>query len=199
VIHLAGVPREDAWEPILRGNIVATYNLFEAARQNGVRRMIFASTNHVTGFYRADEEVDTGMPVRPDSRYAVSKVFGEALGRLYADKHGMEVACLRIGSFRYRPQTLRQLATWMSPRDFVELVRCCLEAPQYHFIVLYGVSANTRTRWRDEARKVVGFVPRDNAELFAGQLDDALSRIGALFHGGDTCEQEFTGNPDAVP
>jgi uronate dehydrogenase len=199
VVHLAGVPREAPWEPILRNNIEATYNLFEAARRNGVRRIVFASSNHAVGFYRADRDVDAAMPVRPDSRYGVSKVFGEALGRLYADKHGMDVACLRIGSFRKRPENARQLATWISPRDLVALVRCCIEAPPYHFIVLYGVSANARARWRDEARRLVSFVPQDNAETFASAVTQPAGEgLANLFHGGDTCVQELTGDPEAI-
>src|SRR5262245_59293538 len=104
VVHLAGIPREAEWERILPNNIVGTYNLFEAARRNGVKRVVFASSNHVTGFHRVGQPVDPALPPRPDSRYGVSKVFGESLGRLYADKHGLSVACLRIGSFRERPQ-----------------------------------------------------------------------------------------------
>ncbi|MGQ0752159.1 MAG: NAD-dependent epimerase/dehydratase family protein [Betaproteobacteria bacterium] len=109
VVHLGGVPREDKWEAILANNIVGTYNVFEAARKAGVKRVVFASSNHVIGFHRAARTVDIEAPVRPDSRYGVSKVFGEALGRLYADKHGLSVACLRIGSFRQRPHSARQV------------------------------------------------------------------------------------------
>ena len=100
IVHLAGVPREGAWEAILPNNIIGTYNLFEAARSAGVKRVIFASSNHVIGYYRATQKVGIDEPARPDSRYGVSKAYGEALGRMYADKYGLEVACLRIGSFR---------------------------------------------------------------------------------------------------
>ncbi len=194
LVHLAGVPREDAWEPILRNNIEAVFHLFEAARLNGVRRVIFASSNHVTGFYPVEQEVDPSMPVRPDSRYGVSKVFGEALGRLYSDKHGLEVACLRIGSFRPRPASERQLATWISPRDLTTLVRRCITAPPFHFLVLYGVSANTRNRWRDEVRTAIGFEPQDSAEDYEDAVPPASSGdpIAERFHGGDTCAAEFS-------
>ena len=146
IVHLAGVPREGAWEAILPNNIVGTYNLFEAARKAGVKRVIFASSNHVIGYYRADQAVGVIEPERPDSRYGVSKAYGEALGRLYADKYGLEGACLRIGSFRERPQDARQLATLISHRVMVELTRCCIDAPAFHFLVLYGLSNNTRNR-----------------------------------------------------
>ncbi|MCG8547673.1 MAG: NAD(P)-dependent oxidoreductase, partial [Alphaproteobacteria bacterium] len=126
VVHLAAIPVEpedNAWAQILPANIAGTYNVFEAARQAGAKRVVFASSNHVVGFYRRDAVADPDAAMRPDSVYGVSKVFGEALGRLYADKHGMSVACLRIGSFRERPEDRRQIATWISHRDGVQLFR----------------------------------------------------------------------------
>jgi uronate dehydrogenase len=199
VVHLAGVPREGAWEHILPNNIVATYNLFEAARRAGVKRIVFASTNHVVGYRRANRLVDAAEPVRPDSRYAVSKVFGEALGRLYADKHGIDVACLRIGSFRDEPQDYRQLVTWLSPRDMVDLVRACIVAPPFHFAVVFGVSGNKRRMWFDDAAEILKCTPSDNAEDFAGRFAAPQDGgIGALFHGGINCEREFSGDLDRI-
>ena len=101
----------------------------------------------------------------------MSKAFGEALGRMYADKYGLEVACLRIGSFRARPTDARQLATWISHRDMVELTRCCIEAPAFHFLVLYGVSNNTRNRWQNPHAAKIGYRPLDNAEQYAAELE----------------------------
>ena len=100
VVHLAGVPEEAAWETVLPLNIEGCYNVFEAARRRGVKRVIFASSNHAVGFHRRERFIDNTVDPRPNSRYGVSKVFGEAVGRLYADKHGLSVACLRIGTFR---------------------------------------------------------------------------------------------------
>ena len=194
VVHLGGVPREGPWEAILEHNIVGTYNVFEAARQCGVKRVVFASSNHVIGYYRAERPVGIEAPPRPDSRYGVSKVFGEALGRLYADKHGLSVACLRIGSFRERPQNARQLATWISPRDMVQLARCCIDAPDYRFLVLYGVSENTRSRWHNPAAAVVGYRPQDNAEAYAPEFKGPLADgtdPAREFHGGEFCALEF--------
>lgn len=201
VVHLAGVPREGAWEAILPNNIIGTYNVFEAARLNRVPRVIFASSNHVVGYYRAAQHVDNTVLPRPDSRYGVSKVFGEAVGRLYADKHGMSVACLRIGSFRERPEDERQLATWVSPRDMIELVRCAIDAPEFHYLVLYGVSANTRCRWHNPDAERIGFVPRDNAEQFADEVAGKAPRPGdpaAEFHGGSFCALEWTGDMQRI-
>lgn len=197
VVHLGGVPREGAWEAILENNIKGTYNVFEAARQGGVKRVVFASSNHVVGYYRVGRTTGVEEPPRPDSRYGVSKVFGEALGRLYADKHGLSVACLRIGSFRERPEDARQLSTWISPRDMVQLVRRSIDAPAYHFIVLYGVSANTRARWSNPDAAIVGYSPEDDAEGYAADVSPAASdgiNPAVEFHCGPFCGLEFNGD-----
>ncbi|HEX2827920.1 MAG TPA: NAD(P)-dependent oxidoreductase [Burkholderiales bacterium] len=197
VVHLGGVPREGPWDAILHNNIEGTYNVFEAARGAGVKRVIFASSNHTIGYHRVGKRVGVEEPVRPDSRYGVSKVFGEALGRLYADKHGLEVACLRIGSFRREPGDFRQLSTWISPRDTVQLVRRCIDAPRFHFIVLYGVSANTRSRWENPHAAAIGYAPQDDAEAYAGRFEAPLldgTDPVAEFHGGPFCGLEFDGD-----
>ena len=200
-VHLGGVPKEGPWDAILNHNIAGAYNVFEAARQCGVERVIFASSNHVIGYYRVGKTVGIDDPQRPDSRYGVSKVFGEALGRLYVDKHGMSVACLRIGSFRERPQNARQLATWVSPRDLTQLVRRCIDAPHYRFLVLYGVLNNTRSRWRNPHAALVGYVPLDNAEDYAAELPASASHSGdpaIAFHGGEFCALEFSGDIGSI-
>src|SRR5690606_37365717 len=107
VVHMGGKAQEGEWDEVLPSNIIGAYNIFEAARRQGVRRVVFASSHHVIGYYRRGREVGPREAFRPDSRYAVSKVFGEALGRLYADKHGLNVVCLRIGSFQERPRNER--------------------------------------------------------------------------------------------
>jgi uronate dehydrogenase len=201
VVHLGGVPREGPWDAILNSNIVGTYNVFEAARLAYVKRIVFASSNHVIGYHRVGMTVGIEEPPRPDTRYGVSKVFGEALGRLYADKHGLSVACLRIGSFRPRPANERELATWVSPRDLTQLVRRCIDAPEYRYLVFYGVSGNTRARWRNPHAAQIGYAPQDNAEDYAPEL--ALSPENAAdpataFHGGEFCALEFTGEVAAI-
>lgn len=205
VIHLAGIPRETGGTPeqILNVNVIGTQRMFEAARQAGVRRFIFASSNHVIGFYRADRAVGPEVLPRPSGHYGVSKVFGETMGRLYADKHGMEVACLRIGAFRAKPANVRELGGWISHRDMAQLARRCVEAPPFHFLILYGVSANTRAKWGGDeaARRHVGYVPQENAEAFAAELEGKATpggAIAALFHGGSVCALGFTGDPERV-
>ncbi|MDX1434563.1 MAG: NAD(P)-dependent oxidoreductase, partial [Gammaproteobacteria bacterium] len=122
IVHLGGVSREAAWQPILDANIVGTYNVFEAARTCGVPRVVFASSNHAVGFYPRAERIPVGVTVRPDSRYGVSKAFGEALGSLYADKYGLAVLCIRIGNVADAPVDVRRLSIWVSARDLTRLV-----------------------------------------------------------------------------
>lgn len=203
VIHLAGIPLEpdkDAWEQLLPANIIGCYNMFEASRRAGVRRMIYASSNHVVGFYKRDQVVGVDALPRPDSLYGAGKVFGEALGRLYADKHGLSVACLRIGSFRPAPEDRRQLATWISPEDMVQLVKRCIDAPAFHFVVAYGVSDNEGSFWTNRGVEWLGYHPasrgQDAAERFAGSpAEDPLAR---MFHGGSYCAQNFDGDPARI-
>jgi len=194
VVHLAGVPKEAAWDAILPHNIIGTLVLFEAARAAGVRRIVFASSNHTIGYRASDEAVGIDEPVRPDSRYGVSKVFGEALGRMYVDKYAMTVACLRIGSFRERPEDARQLGTWISHQDMAELARCAIEAPDYGFAVVYGISANTRAKWHSPDAKRIGYAARDDAEAWADELAGIAppeKDPAVRFHGGAFSALEF--------
>jgi uronate dehydrogenase len=195
VIHLAGIPAEDSLGRLLEANFVATYNVFEAARRQGVSRVVFASSNHATGMYPAGERIGPDDPVRPDTLYGVSKVFGESLGRLYADKHGLEVVCVRIGSFKERPEEWRELHTWLSYRDAVALFRACLLAPVPGFLTVYGVSANTRSWWDDSSARGLGYEPLDDAERFAAELggEADLTGRGDALQGGPFADPGYTG------
>jgi uronate dehydrogenase len=203
VVHLAGIPEEGPWEIVQALNIEGCYRVFEAARLAQVKRMIFASSNHAVGFHRRSRIIDENCLPRPDTRYGVSKVFGEALGRLYADKHGMSVASLRIGTFRTpdRPSEPRQLLTWISHRDTVQLVRCCIEHPGFHYLNVYGVSNNTRSRWRNNNAAFLGYQPQDDSERFAEEILSSASaedHVAAQFHGGFFCPMEFDGDTDRI-
>jgi len=186
VVHLGAVPGEDTWDKILPNNIVGTWNVFEAARRQGVRRVVYASSHHAVGFYRRPRVIDQNVVPRPDGIYGVSKVFGEAVGRLFADKHGLSVACLRIGAFRDTPTDRRLLYVWLSPRDTVHLVQCCIDAPDYHFIVVYGISDNARSGYRNEGLEFLGYRPQDKAEDYAADIErapDTEDAISRQFHG----------------
>ena len=203
VVHLAGASEEAEWEKVLPLNIEGCYNVFEAARRHGVKRVIFASSNHAVGFHRRARFLDNTVATRPDSRYGVSKVFGEALGRLYADKHGLSVACLRIGTFRTpdRPVDARGLLTWISHRDMVQLVRRCVDYPNYHFVIVYGVSKNLRSRWDNTNVAFLGYQPEDDFEQFAAEIfaeHKKENEIAAQFHGAHYCPMEFTGDTTLI-
>ncbi len=190
VIHLGGKAEEGTWEEVLKSNILGAFNTFEAARRHGVKRFVFASTNHLIGYYRRERKLTVDDPPRPDCRYAATKVFGEALARLYADKHGMSIICMRIGSFQPRPLNVRMLSCWLSHRDMVQLARVCLDAPlSVHYEVVWGVSGNERSWWDNAPAERLGYRPRDNSEDFAEEIfeaqrqarerDKAVSRSGA--------------------
>jgi uronate dehydrogenase len=170
VVHLAGLPREDTFDRILAANIEGSHRVFEAARQAGVRRVVYASSNHAVGFTPRQPVVGIDIPARPDTYNGLSKVFGEALGRLFVDKYGLQVACLRIGSCFPRPTTVRQLSTWLSPGDAVRLVHACLTTPDLGYAVVYGISANTRGWWDLGPGCALGYRPVDDAEAYAAEV-----------------------------
>jgi len=145
IVHLGGISTEGPFAPILAANVVGVWNVYEAARRHGVARIVFASSNHVSGFYRQDEVVAPGDPMRPDGHYGLSKAFGENVARFYFDRYGIESVCLRIGSSFPEPKDRRMLATWLSYDDLERLVVASLTAPVVGCSVVYGVSDNTTT------------------------------------------------------
>jgi uronate dehydrogenase len=171
IVHLGGVSVEGPFEPILQANIVGVWNLYEAARRHGTRRIVFASSNHVTGFYRQDEVVSPLDPVRPDGHYGLSKAFGENLSRFYFDRYGLETVCLRIGSSFPEPKDRRMLATWLSYDDLERLVVAGLSAPVVGHSVVYGVSDNRTTWWDNTSASHLGFRAEDSSEPFRAVLE----------------------------
>ena len=166
IVHLGGISTEGPFAPILEANIVGVWHLYEAARRHGVRRIVFASSNHVTGFYRQDEVIGPGDPMRPDGHYGLSKAFGENVARFYFDRYGIESVCLRIGSSFPEPKDRRMLATWLSYDDLERLVVASLTAPVVGCSIVYGVSDNTTTWWDNTSASHLGFRPQDSSERF---------------------------------
>jgi uronate dehydrogenase len=166
IVHLGGVSTEAPFEPILQANIVGVYNLYEAARKHGVRRIIFASSNHVTGYYRQGETINASHPPRPDGLYGVSKAFGEDLSRFYFDRYGIETACVRIGSSFPEPRDRRMLATWLSYDDLHRLITACLTTPVLGHSIIFGMSDNAVTWWDNSQARHVGFTPQDSSDVF---------------------------------
>jgi uronate dehydrogenase len=196
IVHLGGVSGENSWENILHGNIIGLYNVFEAARRAGVKRIVMATSNHAVGFYPRSRTIDHRVVPRPDSRYGVSKAFSEALASLYADKHGIGFLCTRIGNFGTKPIDSRRLSIWISPRDYSQLVRIGLEHPDIRFEIVYGVSANKRS-WYDNSNAYwLGYKPQDDSEPYAAEIlareaGQKKDLIGERYQGGTFCAEEY--------
>ncbi|MEX8518674.1 MAG: NAD-dependent epimerase/dehydratase family protein [Leptothrix sp. (in: b-proteobacteria)] len=189
VVHLGGISTEQPWQPILQANIIGAYNLYEAARKQAVKRIVFASSNHVTGFYRQDEVVSPKDPVRPDGLYGLSKAFGENLARLYFDRHGIETVCVRIGSSFPAPKNRRMLASWMSYDDLERLVMASLTAPVVGHSVIYGMGDNTTSWWDNTPARHIGYRPQDSSEPFRAAVEAAdphpdLRDPAVIYQGG---------------
>ena len=189
VIHMGGVSTEKSWELILAGNIVGMVNLYEAARANQVKRIVFASSNHVTGFYRQDQVITPQDPVRPDGFYGLSKAFGENLAQLYWNKHGIETVSLRIGSSFAEPKDRRMLATWMSFDDTERLIVAALTAPVVGHTVIYGMSDNATVFWDNSSAKHIGYRPQDSSDKYRAATEARQPTIdttppAAQFQGG---------------
>ncbi|WP_221090693.1 NAD-dependent epimerase/dehydratase family protein [Deinococcus aquaedulcis] len=195
VIHLGGIANEHTYERIRDVNMDGTYHVLEAARQAGVKRVAFASSIHTVGFYPR-EPIGPDVPVRPDTYYGVSKVFGEALGRMYVDRFGLEFVSVRICSFQPQPRDARHLSTWLSPRDAAQLFARAVTAPDVGFLVVAGISGNTRRWMTPEGWDVLGYEPQDDAEDYAPQVEHLHgdpSDITEQRQGGIFVDSTYTG------
>ncbi|MFB7596972.1 NAD-dependent epimerase/dehydratase family protein [Streptomyces sp. NPDC056160] len=195
VVHLAGISLEAPFEKILKANIEGTYNLYEAAREEGVGRVVFASSNHAIGHTprpRGDDPlIPVDTPRRPDTFYGLSKSFGEDLAQLYWDKHGLETVSVRIGSCFPEPTSVRMLSVWMSPADGARLFHAALTAENVGHTVVHGSSANTRLWWDLSSARALGYEPQDDSEPYAAKLiaeqgeldpaDEAHAYLGGHF------------------
>ena len=189
IVHFGGVSVEDTFDRILHANLLGTFNLYEAARKHRVRRVVYASSSQVTGFYPTSEIVDASMPVRPSSLYGLSKSFGENLSRLFYDRYGIETVCLRIAMCFPEPTTHRMLRSYLSYDDLKSLVERALVAPEVGHAIVYGVSNNRDSLWRNAEAAMIGWAPKDSSERFRASVeartpmpdpDDVQNR----FHGG---------------
>ncbi|MHB0775384.1 NAD-dependent epimerase/dehydratase family protein [Halomonas sp. WWR20] len=189
IIHLGGVSLEKPWNSILQANIIGTYNLYEAARHHGKPRIIFASSNHTTGYYERTQKLDTQVPHRPDSIYGVSKCFGEDLACLYYHKFGIETLSVRIGWCHPKPTDTRKLAIWLSGEDFVGLALRTFSAPKLGYTVVYGASNNAEQWWDNSKASFLGWVPKDSSEPWREEVEEAAPGIdpqdpAVIYQGG---------------
>lgn len=191
VVHFGAAPYEKPWAEVLESSIKGGYNLYEAARRHGIRRIVYASSIHVVGYAQREDGFDTDSPHRPDSLYGVSKCFVEDLARLYWDKFGIESALLRINSCYPEPADRRHLATWLSYPDLVRLVTRCLLAERIGHTVVYGISDNSERFFSNEAVRHLGYVPEDSADAHRARVeaacppgdpaDPAVAYVGGVF------------------
>jgi NADP-dependent aldehyde dehydrogenase len=181
ILHFGGLSTKDfEWREFLDVNIHGTYVVLEAARTAGVSRVVYASSNHAVGFHPFDRESllpDYVFP-RPDTFYGVSKAASESLGSLYHDRHGLDVVCLRIGSYAERPTNYRQLWSWLSPGDCTRLVEAALSGSRPGFRIVWGVSANSRAAVTLDEGHRMGYYPVDDAELFADEIASSTDDFG---------------------
>jgi uronate dehydrogenase len=187
VVHLAGHPGEASLPDSLGSHVITTGALLDAMVEHDVRRFVYASSNHAVGRTPRRDLVSTDLRPRPDTFYGVGKVAAEALMSLYVDRYGLDAVACRIGSFLERPETVRNLSTWLSHDDCVRMVDAALTATAPGFAVLYGISANTRAWWDLEPGRALGYEPQDDAEAFlssivTGPWDDAHgAHVGGPF------------------
>ncbi|HOZ63668.1 MAG TPA: NAD(P)-dependent oxidoreductase [Burkholderiaceae bacterium] len=209
VVHLAACTTDAPWPQHVKLSIEGSISLFDAAREAGVLRVVYASSHHVVGLHpRAPNgpRLGTAAQVRPDSRYAVGKAFGESIGAMYAGKYGMQVLAIRIGNVNTRPIDRRRLGNWLSWRDLGQLVALGVEHPDLVFSVVYGVSDSSGRHYDNAAAHALGYRPQDGtaAAAFDAQVlqedpppaaGSAASRSAAeLTLGGQFSQNEFVGD-----
>jgi uronate dehydrogenase len=192
IIHFGGVSTEVEFEPIMNGNILGMVNLYEAVHKLGIRRVVFASSNHTMGMYKTTDTVDAGMPTRPDGYYGLSKVFGEQISRYYWDRFGIETVCLRIGFCFPEPTTHRQLATWLSLDDLVQLLRRSLITPRVGHTITFGVSDNPGKWWDDRHARFLAYKPKDSSLQFSDQV---YAQTGVDWNDMEDVTLKFQGGP----
>jgi len=171
ILHFGGVSVERPFEEILGPNISGIFHIYEAARRHGVKRVIFASSNHVIGFYKQDQTIDAQSPRRPDSYYGLSKSYGEDMATFYFDRYGIETVSIRIGSSFPEPQNRRMMSTWLSFDDLTHLIERSLFTPDVGHTVVYGASANRDVWWDNRFAAHLGYQPKDSSEVFRDKVE----------------------------
>jgi len=195
LVHMAGTSVERPLPEVIENNLRALHAVYEGARRHKVRRIVFASSNHAVGMHSVDTRLNLDCDLRPDGFYGLSKVWGEAMTRMYWDKHGIEGISLRIGTAIERPMEFRHLSTWLGLDDLVQLIHRCITVPDIGYLVAWGVSANTRSYWNNEGAARLGYRPVQNAEDFAGDIlrqPNPLDPVAQRYQGGGFVTIDYT-------
>ncbi|WP_291771009.1 NAD(P)-dependent oxidoreductase [Castellaniella sp.] len=171
IVHMGGVSVERPFEEILEANIKGIFHIYEAAREHGARRVVFASSNHAIGFYRQTERLDARAPTRPDGYYGLSKVYGEAMASFYHDRYGIETISIRIGSCFPEPKDRRMMHIWLSAHDLTELIRRGLFTPEIGHTIIFGMSDNKETWWDNRLAAHIGFQAQDTSEAYRDMIE----------------------------
>ena len=196
LINLAGTSVERPLPEIIENNLVGLHQIYEGARRNHVRRVIFASSNHAFGMHSVKDKLQLDAPFRPDGLYGLSKVWGEAMARMYWDKHGIEGISVRIGTaFDKPPENARHLSTWFGTEDLVQLMMRCIDVPNVGYMAVWGVSNNTRSYWDNAGAAKLGYKPTQDSEIFAKDIlarPNPLDPIAQQYQGGNFVTIDFT-------
>jgi uronate dehydrogenase len=196
LVHMAGTSVERPLPEIIENNLRALCEVYEGARRHGVRRVVFASSNHAFGMHPATSRLQLDADFRPDGFYGLSKVWGESMARMYWDKHGIEGVSLRIGTAMGKPpENFRHLSTWMGDADLVQLVLRSIEAEDVGYAAVWGISANTRAYYDLTEGNAIGFSPTQNAEDWAADIlpqPNPLDAVGQRFQGGAFASNDYS-------
>ncbi|SFU00396.1 NAD-dependent epimerase/dehydratase family protein [Pseudomonas marincola] len=188
ILHFGGVSVERPFEEILGANISGTFHIYEAARRHGVKRVVFASSNHVIGFYKQDQQLDALSPRRPDGYYGLSKSYGEDMASFYFDRYGIETVSIRIGSSFPEPQNRRMMSTWLSFDDLTQLLEKSLFTANVGHTIVYGMSDNAKVWWDNRYAAHLGFHAKDSSEVFRDKVEAqppvAADDPAAVYQGG---------------
>lgn len=197
LIHMAGTSVERPLEEIIQNNLRGLVAVYEGARRQSVKRIVFASSNHAIGMYSTTEPAPLQLDCafRPDGFYGLSKMWGEGLAQMYWDKHGIESICVRIGSCLPTPKEFRHLSTWLGHEDLLHLIERCIAADSIGFLTVWGVSNNSRSYWDNAQAARLGYCPQQDAERYADEilrLEDPLEPLARQFQGGAFAATDYT-------
>jgi uronate dehydrogenase len=195
LIHMAGTSVERPLSEIMENNLRGLFEIYEGARRNGVKRVVFASSNHAFGMHSVKSRLSLDAPFRPDGLYGLSKMWGEGMARMYWDKHAIEGISLRIGTAIEKPTEFRHLSTWLGHEDLTQLIMRCIEAPDVGYLAVWGVSNNARRYWDPAGSERLGYKPVQNSEDYAAEIlaqKNPLDPIAQQFQGGAFVTMDYT-------